>query len=317
MTAAERVFPARWRAIKAAFDAEAPAWIERFFADGAPGALPLITELVTAGKSARGCLVCLVCEALQGSFDEAMPRAVVIECVQAASLVHDDFVDDDSVRRARPATWKVLGARRAVLLGDLMFATAIGEAARLSRADVATLAQAIAMVARGAYREPIAAAELDPDAGAPRTLYEHVVHCKTGALFGAAGRLGAIAAHASADQIAAAGEFATRVGEAYQMADDVADLLGPAVGVPRSDAKTAALAALRAHFDADPRRASATEDDLGRVRDEASLRPRVHREIAHRVRLARGQVDAFASGDPAALLHAAPDFIVGLQRSSG
>jgi geranylgeranyl pyrophosphate synthase len=59
--------------------------------------------------------------------------------VQAASLIHDDLVDDDAVRRDRPATWIVQGGRRAVLLGDLIFATALHKSAEAGQGQVLVL----------------------------------------------------------------------------------------------------------------------------------------------------------------------------------
>jgi len=56
-------------------------------------------------------------EALGGGLESAIPRAIAVEFIQAATLIHDDFVDQDTLRRNRPAVWTVEGARRAVLIG--------------------------------------------------------------------------------------------------------------------------------------------------------------------------------------------------------
>lgn len=312
-------FRAHWHALKARFDAEAPPLVGRFFGELPARDVTLIERLVVDGKTARGCLVCLICEALGGTFEAALPRAVAVECIQAASLVHDDFVDSDATRRERPAMWTVLGPRRAVLLGDLMFATAIAQGARLSLADVITLTEAIATVASGAYHEPLDARELAAttaqSAGAV-SFYERVIHCKTGALFGAAGKLGAIAAGADAECVSAACAFATRIGEAYQMTDDAEDLLG-ASGVDDWPAqKAAALATVRAHFagsDAIRTRSHSMQDgapDALKTDGSRGLKSRLEREIDHRLGLARQALAAFPLGARAASLHAAPAFIV-------
>ncbi len=315
MTADATAFRLHWHALKARFDAAAPRWIAEFFGHSAGHDLALIERLVVDGKTARGCLACLVCEALGGRIDEAMPRAVLLECVQAATLVHDDVVDGDALRRDRPAVWTVLGARRAILLGDLMFATALMQGARLSHADVTALAEAIGTVASGAYREPLDGTELARVATPPgaASLYERVVHCKTGALFGAAGTLGAIAAGADPMRLEAARAFATRVGEAYQMADDIEDLLG--VALPHAaPQKRAALAMLRAHFTPASVAPAGTSERLDARADVTdALRPQLQRAIRERVRLARDEVDVVATGNAASWLHAAPAFIVNLQ----
>ena len=151
---------------------------------------------------------------------------MAIECVQAASLIHDDFIDGDTLRRDRPATWTVLGPRRAVLLGDVIFATALRRMAELGREDGVVLAKAIATMAAGAYQEPLALSELAQDAGLDAArLYPRLIYLKTGVLFGAAAQLGALAAAVSAPLAARAFEYGVWIGEAYQIADDVQDWL--------------------------------------------------------------------------------------------
>ena len=88
-----------------------------------------------AGKKIRGCLACLINDALGGDPEAAIPRAVAIELIQAATLIHDDFVDQDPIRGNKPAAWTLEGARRAVLIGDIIFATAIKMMMDLSRED--------------------------------------------------------------------------------------------------------------------------------------------------------------------------------------
>lgn len=56
-----------------------------------------------AGKKIRGCLACLISDALGGELEAAIPRAIAIELIQAATLIHDDFVDQDTIRGNRPA----------------------------------------------------------------------------------------------------------------------------------------------------------------------------------------------------------------------
>jgi geranylgeranyl pyrophosphate synthase len=157
----------------------------------------------------------------------AIPRAVAIELIQAATLIHDDFVDQDTVRRNRPALWTQEGARRAVLIGDVIFASAISMMSELGRSDGLVVSRAIVQIAKGALHEP-----LDPPAlvvklesgGLPGEWYEHIIRLKTGILFGSACKLGAIAAEADEKVGEACYRFGLRLGEAYQIADDVKDV---------------------------------------------------------------------------------------------
>ena len=111
--------------------------------------------ILAEGKRLRGSLTCLVAEALGGTLEQALPAALAVEVIQAASLVHDDFVDGDTLRRGRPAAWTLLSARRAVLLADLMFATAIEKMTQAGGREGETLAHAIAAMAQGAFQESV------------------------------------------------------------------------------------------------------------------------------------------------------------------
>lgn len=188
---------------------------------------PALQAALSTGKKLRGALLCLVCEALGGSRDDALSRAVAVEMIQTASLIHDDVVDGDCVRRGRPSVWTLLGVRRAVLLGDLLFATEIEAMSRLGSEDAAVVSHAIARIAEGACSEPLEPAPLADslEAGAyPPGAYERIISLKTGILFGASCRLGAAAAGAGDGLAARAEHYGVLVGEAYQMADDLEDL---------------------------------------------------------------------------------------------
>jgi geranylgeranyl pyrophosphate synthase len=205
-------------AAKARIDAELTARIEEWFPALPPMHQEALHAVLAQGKRLRGSLACLVAEALGTSFERALPAALAVEVVQAASLIHDDFVDGDTVRRGRPAAWTVLSARPAVLLADLMFATAIEKMAQAGNRETGTLAGAIAAMAKGALEESLGIGDVH-DAAAYRSL----IRLKTGSLFAAAARLGALAAGAQETKLEAASEFGARTGELYQIADDLAD----------------------------------------------------------------------------------------------
>ncbi len=184
-------------------------------------------ETLAAGKKIRGCLSCLVTETLGGTFAEAISRALAVELIQSATLIHDDFVDQDTLRRNLPAAWTLEGARKAVLIGDVIFATAIKMMSDLSREDGLVVSEAIAQVSRGALHEPLdplmLAREIE-SGGWSDHLYEKIICLKTGILFGAATHLGAIAAGAGRKLQEAAFRYGLRVGEAYQIADDLKEV---------------------------------------------------------------------------------------------
>jgi len=180
-----------------------------------------------AGKKIRGCLSCLISEALGATLESAMPRALAVELIQAATLIHDDFVDQDTVRGGRPAAWTLEGARRAVLIGDVIFAAAIKMMSDLGREDGASVSQAIAQVSKGALHEPLDPLALTQEIESDRWndgSYEEIIHLKTGILFGAACHLGAIAAGANGRLREVTYRYGLRIGEAYQIADDLKEV---------------------------------------------------------------------------------------------
>jgi geranylgeranyl pyrophosphate synthase len=182
---------------------------------------------LTGGKQIRGLLVCLVNAALGGSLEAALPRAVAVELIQAATLVHDDFVDQHRRRRNRPAFWTLAGARRAVLLGDIVFSSAIQMMSELGREDCRIVSGAIADLSRGAWHEPLNAAalleRLDGNERGPID-YERIISLKTGILFAAACQLGAAAAGAAPPLQQRWRRYGQSIGEAYQLADDIQEM---------------------------------------------------------------------------------------------
>ncbi len=213
--------------LKPALDAAFTEQLARLLGDTQPLHCWSGERLLTGGKKIRGTLLCLVATTLGGSLERAIPRAVAVELIHTATLIHDDFVDQHRVRRDEPAIWTLDGARRAVLLGDVIFSEAIRMMSETGREDGMIVSRAIAEVSRGACQEP-----LDPAAlrerlvagGMDATLYEKIIRLKTGVLFGAACQLGALAAGADDRLQQMWRRYGTDIGEAYQIADDLHDI---------------------------------------------------------------------------------------------
>jgi geranylgeranyl pyrophosphate synthase len=142
---------------------------------------------------------------------------VAVELIHLASLVHDDMLDEATVRRGVPSTWSAFGEHVALTTGDCLFALAFTELARDGdpRA-LSTLAEAALALARGEalQREQ----RFDPST----TVEERLRLCalKTGALFSAACRLGA------RDPGSSLGDYGLALGIAFQIVDDVLDCAG-------------------------------------------------------------------------------------------
>jgi hypothetical protein len=185
-----------------------------------------IRNALCGGKKVRGTLLCLTAEALGANLESALPRAVAVELIQTASLIHDDVVDRDALRRGAPATWSVVGERRAVLLGDVLFSSAIEDLTRIGAREGGVIARAIARIAEGALAEPLDPASLAQtvtEGRFPADTCQRIIGLKTGELFGAACTLGALAAGTDEDLGRRVGRFGSLIGEAYQLADDLED----------------------------------------------------------------------------------------------
>jgi hypothetical protein len=210
--------------VKPALDAHFTSHLVRVLGDTRPLHGDGAAQVLTDGKKTRGSLLCLVTATLGGTLEGALPRATAVELIQTATLIHDDFVDQHRLRRKLPALWTLEGARKAVLLGDVLFASAIHMMSELGPQDGKIVSYAIAEVARGAYQEPLDPLSLVDEIEANRVnaaLYERIVRLKTGVLFGAACQLGALAAQADDACQQRWLRYGLGVGEAYQIADDL------------------------------------------------------------------------------------------------
>lgn len=156
--------------------------------------------------------------------------ATAVELVQAGSLVHDDIMDEADERRGVPTINAVEGPNQALLIGDFLLARAGQLAAGVSQEVAGFLATAIADLCIGQSAE--VATTFDPD----RTIsaYESSIAGKTAALFRSACEIGAASAHADDEAVKAVGTYGTEFGMAFQIIDDVLDLVSTseALGKP-------------------------------------------------------------------------------------
>lgn len=170
---------------------------------------------LAGGKRVRPTLAVLCCEAAGGEADDALDYAVGVELVHNASLVVDDIIDRSELRRGEPSAWAADGHGPAIVASDGL----LGEAFALFSDDPRALeAAADALVELGEGEATEIVDRPTDEAG-----YMELARRKTGALFRAAAELGAIAAEADEETVDAFGEYAERVGVAFQIRDDVLD----------------------------------------------------------------------------------------------
>jgi geranylgeranyl diphosphate synthase type I len=189
--------------------------------------------VLSGGKRVRPMVALLSCEAAGGSAQEALDFAVGIELVHSASLVVDDVIDDSDTRRGTDSAWAAFGYGSAIIASDGL----LGEAFSLFLADeraTEIVAQAMVDLGEGEAIELAAVPETGEE-------YLRLARRKTGALFRAAAQLGAVAADADDETIDAFGEYAERVGIAFQIRDDVLDATADADALGKPTGRDAAM----------------------------------------------------------------------------
>ncbi len=186
---------------------------------GEPIAADAGSTLAAGGKRMRPLLV-LLCAGREAG-EEAIRAATAIELVHMATLVHDDVLDDAPMRRGRPTVVANAGRARALATGDLLYSRAFAElAAPGSEAQVAALATASVALARGELAQRQDAYHADVSAE------RYYLRCrlKTAALFECACVVGAERPEPEREALAA---FGREIGLAFQLLDDVLDVIGP------------------------------------------------------------------------------------------
>lgn len=205
--------------------------------------------LDNGGKRVRGVLTLAVCNLLGGDVPMAESFAVAIEMVHAFSLIHDDLpcMDDDGLRRGKPACHIAFGEATALLAGDALCVAAF-EAAATAPGPEAGRAAAAALLARAAgAKGMIYGQELDlwyeehlADEEDLRCIQAH----KTGALLLAAAQLGQIASGTQPSTGDPVAVYARNIGLAFQIVDDILDVtaeesvLGKPIGSDEKSGKT-------------------------------------------------------------------------------
>lgn len=185
----------------------------------------------SGGKRLRPALVLLAAGALEYQGQQRHELAAVVEFIHTATLLHDDVVDESSLRRGRATANALFGNAASVLVGDFLYSRAFQMMVSLDSMRVMSiLSDATNVIAEGEVLQLLNMH--DPDVTEER--YLQVIRSKTAKLFEAAAELGALISGANDDQIAAAGEYGRSLGTAFQLIDDVLDYAGDAAEIGKN-----------------------------------------------------------------------------------
>jgi heptaprenyl diphosphate synthase len=181
--------------------------------------------LEAGGKRLRPAMVLLSGRLFDGAADRLIPIAAGMELMHMATLVHDDVIDNSTLRRGRPTVNSVWSSKVAVLVGDYLFANAVALIADRSPAEIVkVVADLVVEICHGEIHQN----RLSFDLGLSEEDYLRRIRQKTAGFFRVCTQLGAMFSGANADEVATVGEYGELVGTAFQMADDLLDLNGSA-----------------------------------------------------------------------------------------
>ena len=189
-------------------------------------------SLFAGGKRLRPMMTLEFCRMCCGNYEKAAPFAGAIEMIQTYSLIHDDLpcMDNDDFRRGIPTNHKVYGEGTAVLAGDALLTDAfmLAASAQLDRPE--DMALAIGVLAHNAGSLGMAGGQmLDIDSEQRQLTQQEVYDIqrrKTVALINASCVLGVSAGGGDTKQMQAASQFAAGLGMAFQIRDDMLDVIG-------------------------------------------------------------------------------------------
>lgn len=182
--------------------------------------------LTPAGKLFRPVLMLHAASAVGADPRAVLPAAVALEHAHTASLVHDDIIDGDAVRRGRPSVVAKYGLARAVLVGDALFFELFAALARCRDAGVpdARILDAVGVFARAGVdlcRGQVQEEEMTCDLTCAPEDYVRMAALKTGTLCAVACEVGALLGDAPPEWVAALAEYGRCLGLAFQIQDDL------------------------------------------------------------------------------------------------
>ncbi len=234
------------------YEAQYAAYLERVESaltalpmTGAPAPLreAMLYSLLSGGKRLRPCLLLASCDMAGGNLDQALPFACAIEMIHTYSLIHDDLpaMDDDAMRRGKPSCHIAFNEATAILAGDgllngayeTMSASASPYALKALR-EIASAAGIGGMIAGQAI--DLQSEKQAPSLDTVRQMYLG----KTAALLSAPVAAGLLLAGAGEDAVAAGRQYGVALGMAFQIVDDLLDVLGDEKKLGKHTGKDAA-----------------------------------------------------------------------------
>lgn len=203
---------------------EVDATIARRLDSGVPLVGQVARYIISSGgKRLRPVLLLLTCGALDCQHPQRFNLAAVVEFIHTATLLHDDVVDESTLRRSQATANEIFGNPVSVLVGDFLYSRAFQMMVETDDMRVMhILADATNIIAEGEVLQLMNIRDASLDEAA----YLRVIRSKTAKLFEASCQLAAILAGTTAEIEAACAEYGRSLGTAFQIIDDVLDYDG-------------------------------------------------------------------------------------------
>jgi geranylgeranyl diphosphate synthase type II len=187
---------------------------------------PIIYSMSGGGKRLRPVLLLITAEAFGGSLDEALPAAMAVEVFHNFTLLHDDIMDNAAVRRGKPSVFAKWGGNVAILSGDAMLITAYKYLARLAPEHLPRVMRLFNEMALEVCEGQQYDMDFEQKDCVSVEEYILMIERKTSALLSGSAMIGATLAGAAEDDVKKIYRFATELGLAFQLQDDVLDSYG-------------------------------------------------------------------------------------------
>src|SRR5439155_1124754 len=179
----------------------------------------------SGGKRIRPMVTLLAFQALGGKeIRQAVDCAAAFELIHSATLIHDDINDGGEMRRGRLAAYKKFGLQNALVTGDFLFVKAFGIGGKFDDDIVEITANVCAALAEGEIRQKRHA----HDTGVTRSEYLDIIERKTALPMSAGAKVAGLLANARLEDIEAVGDYGINLGMAFQIVDDILDVIGDA-----------------------------------------------------------------------------------------
>ena len=187
---------------------------------------PIIYSMSGGGKRLRPVLLLITAEAFGGSLEEAMSAALAVEIFHNFTLLHDDIMDNADVRRGKPSVYAKWGGNVALLSGDAMLITAYRSLAKISPECLPKVMNIFSDMALAVCEGQQYDMDFETMDKVSVEEYMQMIERKTSALLSGSAMIGATMAGAAEEDIKKIYRFATELGLAFQLQDDVLDSYG-------------------------------------------------------------------------------------------